>query len=740
MGKAQCSSGVSSGVASEVAQAGHSDPRLSFATILFVVAIGISSALGQNDVLTQHNDAGRTGLNGNETLLSPANVNATQFGKLFTQNVDGIIVGQPLYASRVLMNDGLVHNVVYVATQHNSVYAFDADNNQANNAAPLWSVSLNGGGTSDPISDYGCTGTHFTEIGITGTPVIDSAKTTLYVVAKTLNGTTRNFSLHALDITNGNEMLGGPVVITGPAPSSSGTVIFNPLYQLQRPALLLENGLIYVAFGGNGCDDYVYDGWLFAYDNQALGQQAVFAVAPNGKKGAIWQGGSGPAADESGNIYFATGNGTYDGPEIKDDYGDSVVKMGWNAGAFGVIDYFTPYNQAALFQQDLDLGSAGVLILPDQPGAYPHELIAGGKQGTLYLINRDLEGEFNVDADDVVESIPEAVAGELDGIPSYWNGNVYLAGDGDYIKQFPLVEGALSPEPSSQTNVLFGGAGPASTSISANGDANGILWALGHSNNILYAFDATKLASMLYNSAQAAKQRDKLSPLIRFATPTISNGKVYIGGKSTLTVYGLLPSLSDAAGNNQAGSPKEVLPVGLSVLASDAYAGAPVPGLSVTCKDGGAGGVFTPGATTTTDATGMATFRYQLPGTPKAITITCSNLAAGGTIFAESCVPGTPAGLTKISGNNQSAAPNTQLALPLVVKVTDGKGFAVPGVAVSFGDNGAGGSFSNPAPVTASNGEASTLYTTGATAGSVTVKASVSGVNPASFQATVTPQ
>ena len=237
-----------------------------------------------------------------------------------------------------------------------------------------------------------------------GTPVIDPGKTTLYVVAKTLNNTVRNFSLHALDIRTGSELLGGPMVITGTAPSSNGSGTFNPIYQMQRPALLLQNGTVYIAFGGNGCDQYAYNGWFFAYNAQNLHQTAAFLVTPDGQRGSIWQGGSGPAVDEFGYIYVAIANGTYDGPAGGNDYGDSVLKMGWNGSVFGVVDYFTPYNQKQLAQLDLDLGSSGPLVLPDQPGLYPHEVVAGGKEGTLYLINGDNEGQFNPDTDDVIQS------------------------------------------------------------------------------------------------------------------------------------------------------------------------------------------------------------------------------------------------------------------------------------------------------------------------------------------------
>jgi len=606
--------------------------------------LGLSLASAQNDVLTQHNDIARTGQNLNETLLTPANVNINQFGKLFTQNVDGIVVGQPLYASNVLMSDGLVHNVVFVVTQNNTVYAFDADSKQT----PIWSVSLDDGGTPDPIGDFGCNGTGFTEIGITSTPVIDAGKTTVYVVAKTLTGDVRAFSLHALDIQTGADILGGPATIAG----TYGSDTFNVLFQLQRPALLLDNnGWIYVGFGGNGCDIYTYNGWLFVYNSQTLQQQAVFETAPNGKKSSIWQGGAGPSVDELGSVYVVTANGTYDGPGGENDFGDSVLKLGWNGAALGIVDYstdyFTPYNQNELQDDNLDLGSSGALILPDQPGIYPHELVAGGKAGTLYLINRDNLGGYNTTYDDVIEEIT-GFPFELTGVPSYWNGSVYVAGDHDYIKQFPLVNGTLMT-PLSQTSVVFGGEGAASTSITANGTSNGVLWALEHSAHILYAFDPTNLANELYNSKHALHSRDRLGELIRFATPTVSNGKVYVGGKSALTVYGLLPILSPAGGNDQTGTPEQILPIAISVLASDAYTQAPVSGLSVTCNDGKGGGVFIPGATQTTDATGTATFNYQLPAKPKVVTITCTNPRAASTTFIETCAPEAPASMSSTS-------------------------------------------------------------------------------------------
>ncbi|MGA9352151.1 MAG: hypothetical protein WBV46_00575 [Terriglobales bacterium] len=707
---------------------------ISLAAVLAIVCLPLSVASAQNDVLTHHNDVARTGQNLNETILTPGNVNISQFGKLFTQNVDGIVAAQPLYASSVLMGDGLVHNVVIVATQNNTVYAFDADDDDNSNASPIWAVSLNDGGTADPIADYGCTGTGFKQIGITSTPVIDTAKTTVYVVAKTVNGQgNRQFALHALNIATGAETLGGPVTINGTVGADSFLVV----YQIQRPALLLENGSIYIGFGGNGCDIYNYNGWLFVYNPQNLQQQTVFEVAPNGKWSSLWGGGAGPAADEFGNIYVVTANGTYDGPGAANDYGDSVLKMNWNGSAFGIEDYFTPYNQLYLDDNDLDLGSAGALILPDQPGSYPHELIAGGKEGTLYLINRDNLGQYNGISDNVIQTIPGASDFQLVGVPTYWNGNVYIAGDRDFTKQYSLINGMLTTQPVSETSIYFGGNGAASTSLSANQNTNGILWAVDHSNYVLFGFDATNLGNEFYSSKKAPHFRDQLGAMVRFTTPTVSNGHVYVAGKSTLTVFGLLPLLSPAAGNNQSGSPSQVLPTPLTVLAADAYSHVPQQGISITCSDGHAGGTFSPGPTQTTGGAGTITFTYQLPGAPKEITITCSSPTTTSATFSEACVPGAPASMKGTSGNNQKAPPASPLPKPLVVKVFDANGIAVPGVTITFSDNGAGGSFSPPSAVTNTGGKASTQYTTGVSAGKISITASTPGVSSASFKETV---
>jgi hypothetical protein len=346
-------------------------------------------------------------------------------------------------------------------------------------------------------------------------------------------------------------------------------------------------------------------------------------------------------------------------------------------------------------------------------------------------------GEFNATTDNVIQEIPKAVPNVLVGVPTYWNGSVYVAGDLDYIKQFALVNGMLTPEPVSQTTVPFNGAGPASTSMTANGNSNGILWVIRHASPTLFAFDPTNLAHEFYDSTQALKLRDKLVPVVRFVTPTISNGKVYVGGTAALVVYGLLPGLSVVTGNNQTGVEKTVLPVPLTVTATDAYVSNPLAGIPVTCKDGGAGGVFTPSTAQTTNAAGTVAFTYQLPPSPRAVTITCTSLGYTSAVFSETSTVGPPVTMSIASGNNQTAEPNTPLPASLVVKVADAHGFSVPGVTVNFTDNGAGGTFVATSVVTGSNGTAAAQYTTGPNAGKVTITASTAGLKALNLKVTV---
>jgi hypothetical protein len=503
---------------------------------------------------TYHNNNMRSGVNSNETVLTPANVNPYQFGKLFSYALDGISFASPLYVTNVNIPGNGYHNVVYVATEHDSVYAFDAD---GRSSTPLWHVSfVNSGATTVPCGDVGVCGDIPTEIGITGTPVIDSSSGTLYVVAKTKEGTNYVQRLHALDITTGAEKFGGPVVIQASVPgtgdsSSGGMVPFDPLHHLNRPGLLLNNGVVYIGFGSHG-DIRPWHGWVLGYNATTLQQVMAYNTTPNGYGGAVWQGGAGLATDATGNIYFTTGNGTFDVNTNGVDYGDSVERL-LTSGT--VADYFTPHDQLNMENSDLDLASGGPALLLDQTtGSYPHLLVMAGKTGTLYLVNRDNMGHYNPNNDSqIVQSIVGAFpSSDPDhgnfSTPVYFNGYVYFSAVADYLKAFQLTNGLLSTTPTSYSVDTFLCRG-ASFEVSANGITNGILWAIqnsGDPNNdatipgVLIAYDANNVANELYNSNQAST-RDTMDYPAKFSIPLIANGKVIVAGQTQLIIYGLLP-------------------------------------------------------------------------------------------------------------------------------------------------------------------------------------------------------
>lgn len=705
-----------------------------FLLVIFSGATG-SAAFGQ--VSTEHNDVLRSGAYTTETKLTYANVNSGQFGKLFTDAVDGFVVGQPLYIPGMHLPDGTTHNVVYVATQHDSVYAFDADSA----GPPLWQVSFinpAAGITSVPISNYGCTGTGFTEVGIMSTPVVDQTAGAIYLVAKTLENGSYIFRLHALSLTTGEDIL-PPVVISASISTQKGTVQFNPATQMQRAGLLLLNGTLYLGFGSNGCDTFVFHGWLLAYSQSTLQKMATFLTTPNGSNGGIWQGGGGPAADSDGTLFLATGNGTFDANTGGSDWGDSVLHLDPATSGMGVIDSFTPFDQASLNTNDVDLGSGGVLLLPDQSGAHPHELVIGGKIGTLYLLDRDSLGHYNSSGDtQVVQSIPNAVAGEMHGVPAYWNGNIFVAGDNDHIRAFSLSNGLLSSQPTSMTSVLFNQSGPESISVSSDSSLNnGIIWGLIHGGSVsyLYAFKASNLASQLYSSTQAPSGRDAIKGVPHFQTPTIANGKLFIGGTNMLYVFGLLPSLSPSGGNKQTGYLGTTLPVPLTISAKDVYSGNPLANISLTCKDGGLGGTFS-NPTPVTNSQGQASTTYTLPVKRMTITITCTSPGFAPASFSETAASGPATRIVASSGNYQVAPVSTKLPKPLVATVYDSHGYGVQGVSVTFSDGGAGGSFSCTTCATAYNGQASTVYTTPANSGLINVTASVAGLTSITFKVT----
>lgn len=495
-------------------------------------------------VLTYHNDNSRTGQNLNESVLSPANVTQSKFGKLFSYPLDGQVFAQPLYVYKVPI-DGQNHNVIYVATEHDTVYAFDADNKAS---SALWSVSfLNSAEGVTPIPSSDLDSPINPEIGVTSTPVIDGNSGTLYVLAATKENGNYVHRLHALDITSGAEKFGGPVVIQGSVPgsgsgSSNGQITFQTKIQLQRPALLLSKGVIYLAWASYN-DHGLYHGWVMAFDASTLHQIAIWNDTPNGERGGIWQSGCGLSADSAGNVYVAIGNGTFDAYAGGANYGDSFIKLTLNGSSLSVTDYFTPFNQQTLSDEDSDLGSSGLVLLPDQAGVNPHLGISAGKEGKIYLVNRDHLGKFQSDNDSqIVQSIPDALGTTPDdrnfSSAVYWNGSVYFVGNTDAIKQFQLNSGLLSTSPVSQSSHQFGYTG--TSSISANGSGNGILWTMEAGGSVLHAYDATNLANELYNSKQAGS-RDFFGSAIRFNPPTVANGKVYVAGQTEIAVFGLLP-------------------------------------------------------------------------------------------------------------------------------------------------------------------------------------------------------
>jgi hypothetical protein len=706
------------------------------ALAILIVLVSGSRAHGQVSVLTNRNDNGRTGQNLSETILTPANVNAAQFGKLFMQKVDGSVIGQPLYVPNVQLANGTIHNVVYVATQHNSVYAFDADSNVGENAAPLWTENF-GASVPENKANFGCGTPGYFEVGITGTPVIDSSTNTLYLVSKTVTAGLYASTLHALDITSGVEKFNGPKQIAASVQTSQGLVTFTPSIQMQRPALLLLNGNVYIGYGSNGCDAFNYHGWLLAYNAATLLPTGVFITTPQGDGGAIWAAGGGPAADSQGFIYISTGNGTFDFSSGGTDFGDSILKLNTVQNKFTVKDYFTPFDQATLDSGDLDLGSGGIIVLPDQAGLHKHELISGGKEGTLYVVSRDDLGQYNTGSNNIVQTFT-AVTPSIKTTAAYWSGNVYLSGQKDNVKQFSLNAGLLSAQPIAESTAMFLDRGP-SLSISANGNSNGIVWALDHDFMILSALDATNISTKLYDTTQALRLRDKLSPTSRFVVPTVADGRVYVGGTTELSVYGLLPTLSAAGGGNQTGVVRSVLPIPISVQVADAYSDAPIAGVTVTCKDGGAGGIFS-SPVTVSPASGLVTTTYTLPVKIKSLTITCSANGLTSATFAESAVQGPPSVVRIFTGSKQSAPVKTLLPLPLVVTVVDAHANPLSGVTVTWSDGGKGGKFSTVSTTTDASGHASTMYTTPAVAGIVHVSATVGTLKPAMFAVTVTAQ
>jgi hypothetical protein len=520
------------------------------AALAVVLSAGPARLLGQVAVTTNKNDNLRTGQNVNETVLTPANVASGNFQLLFSQSVDGYVYAQPLYVPNVNIPGNGVHNVVYIATENDSLYAFDADSNAGGSANPLWQVSfINPADGITPISDsdINCFTAVYPQVGITSTPAIDLSSNTIYVLVETKENGNFFHRLHALDITTGQERSGSPVVIAGSVPgtgagSSGGVLTFDPLMEFNRPGLLLTNGgNLFIAWSSN-CDNPPFHGWVMSFNKGTLQQNGIWATTPNGAGGGVWMSGSGLATDERGSVYFATGNGSFDTSSHPLNFGDSSIRMFLSTSGLAVGDYFTPYNELSLGNNDEDVGSGGTLLLPDQPGPYPHELIQVGKEGSIYVVNRDNMGHYNSQNN---SQIIQNLTGQVGGIfstPAYWNGNVYFGGSQDYLKAFSLTNGVLSATPTSESSYKFTYPGP-NPIVSANGDSNGIVWILetdsqNNHNEVLRAYDANNLTTELYDTSQNLK-RDNPGGYIKYAVPTVANGKVYVGSRTTFDAYGL---------------------------------------------------------------------------------------------------------------------------------------------------------------------------------------------------------
>jgi hypothetical protein len=476
------------------------------------------------------------------------------FGKLFSLSFQGDTYAQPLYVPNVSIPGDGTRNVVYVATEHDVVYAFDADGNTAD---PLWTASFINPSAGivpvNPATDFGQLYEDITrEIGITGTPVIDPSSGTLYVVAKTNENGTAVQRLHALDIATGTEKFGGPVVVAPTFPGlgvkndGNGNDIFDPLVCNQRAALLLQNGIVYVAFGSHGDFD-PFLGWVLGFNAQTLKLVTMFVPTPDDAGGSVWQSGGGPAVDNSGNVFVSVSNGGFDVPNGGRDYGDSFVRLTTTGNQLEPADYFAPFDQQARNDNDWDLGSGGIVVVPDQASGPTHLLIGGDKEGLLFVINRDSMGHFNANdnsgAVQVVQVNPGVAASQgIFASPAYWNGRIYIGGVGSPLESFKLSAGHITLSSQSQTVFAYPGVTPA---VSANGNSNGIVWAMDVAgfdsgfHTTLHAFDANNLANELYNSDMAAA-RDMAPGGVKFTLPTIANGKVYVAGRDGMAVYGLL--------------------------------------------------------------------------------------------------------------------------------------------------------------------------------------------------------
>src|SRR5215469_8757211 len=514
--------------------------------LALATALALSTSLAQ--VTTSQYDNSRSGATLNEKTLTPRNVNARQFGRIGGFGVDGPVYAQPLFVPGVEIPGKGSHDVLFVATENDSVYAFDA--NRPGDRA-LWKVSFLDSARGIGVvseDDVQCPFLR-PEVGITSTPVIDLKSGTLYVLARTrithrVSSNEYFQHLHALAITTGVEKFGGPKLISASvagkgAGASNGRVDFDPLRENPRAALLLANGVVYLTWA-SCCDVDPYHGWVMAYDAQTLAQRAVLNVNPSGSEAGIWLADTGLAVDASGDLYVPTGNGTFDANTGRQDYGDSVLRL--DGSTLAIKDYFTPHDQDRISEAESDVGSSGPLLLPDQPGPHKHLLLQPTKDSTIYVIDRDNMGKFHRDSDALAGIVHMHGGGY--GAIAYWNGRAYFAASDDSLRGYSITNAQLTQALASSRKFENPGATP---SVSGDGKKNGIVWAVSTKTwngpdtkpAVLYAYDATKLGESLYTSEQNS-QRDRAALATRFVIPVVINGRVYFGTRSEVEVYGLL--------------------------------------------------------------------------------------------------------------------------------------------------------------------------------------------------------
>ena len=555
-----------------------------------VTATFLSAALAasaQTDVLTWHNDGLRTGQNATEALLTPSNVNAATFGLLANVAVDGKVDAQPLYVSALGVAGKGTHNVLFIATEHDSLYAVDADS-----GATLWQTSLLGAGET-PSDARNCDQVT-PEIGITATPAIDrkaGPHGTIYVVAMSKDGAGNYVHrIHAIDLSTAAEQFNGPVAVHATYPgtgdgSSGGTVTFDPKQYKERPGLLLVNGTLYTSWGSH-CDIRPYGGWMMTYNASTLAQTSVIDFVPNGNDAAPWNAGAGPAVDAQGYVYTSLGNGTFDttlngqGFPSQGDFGNSLVKLSLTANGLAAVDYWTMYNSNSESGHDTDLGSGGLMLLPDQTdstGAVRHLLVAAGKDSNLYVADRDKLGHFDPNNN---STLYQELTGSLPGgewsSPAYFHSHVYYGSVGQNMRSFAVSAAKLVGSPIQTTSTVFGYPGT-TPSVSANGLTNGIVWATENTSPaVLHAYDANNLSTEFYNSNQAANGRDHFGAGNKFIAPTIANGKVYVGTTNSVGIFGFVRKISGPIADGD-----HVLTNHASNLVLDDPGGSTAPGTSM---------------------------------------------------------------------------------------------------------------------------------------------------------------